>query len=111
VRQYQTMLFYCLPAVRTIEQSDDTITVDCISILAVVFFSPLFNATALTWLYCLFWFLVQDAGKVLLYKFMYKYNICHINRQTSHVEHYHEAHFQARSALLHIPFWIFIIAH
>jgi hypothetical protein len=62
--------------------------------LSFPFFCKQNTTTALAWLYCLVWFLIQDAGKVLLYKLMYKYNICHINRQTSHVEHYHEAHFQ-----------------
>lgn len=48
---------------------------------------------ALVWIYCLVWFLIQDLVKVLFYKFMYKYNVCHINRTTSHVEHYEEDHF------------------
>ena len=31
------------------------------------------------WLFCLFWWFVQDACKVLLYKFMYKYNFLGIS--------------------------------
>eukprot|EP00611_Tribonema_gayanum_P032766 TRINITY_DN9910_c0_g5_i1.p3 TRINITY_DN9910_c0_g5~~TRINITY_DN9910_c0_g5_i1.p3 ORF type:complete len:159 (-),score=81.43 TRINITY_DN9910_c0_g5_i1:461-937(-) len=49
---------------------------------------------ALVWIYCLVWFLIQDLVKVGLYKLMFKYNILHINRQTSHVENYDESHFQ-----------------
>ena len=52
----------------------------------------------MVWIYCLVWFVIQDFGKVLLYKLMYKYNICHINRQTSHVEHYEEDHFLVRDS-------------
>ncbi|KAG5179697.1 H+-exporting ATPase golden alga [Tribonema minus] len=47
----------------------------------------------LVWIYCLIWFLIQDLGKVLLYKLMFKYNILNINRQTSHVQNYDESHF------------------
>lgn len=36
---------------------------------------------------------LQDAIKVLLYKLMFKYNICNINRKTNHVENYDEQHF------------------
>ncbi|KAG5186014.1 H+-exporting ATPase golden alga [Tribonema minus] len=54
----------------------------------------LHGVRALVWIYCLVWFLIQDLVKVGLYKLMFKYNILHINRQTSHVENYDESHFQ-----------------
>jgi H+-transporting ATPase len=48
----------------------------------------------LVWLYCLFWFLIQDLFKVISYKIMCKYNICNINRSTSHVDSHNDNHFQ-----------------
>ncbi len=32
-----------------------------------------------TWLYCIVWWFIQDAAKVLTYRFMYKYNFNNIN--------------------------------
>jgi H+-transporting ATPase len=51
------------------------------------------HVIVLVWLYCLLWFVIQDVIKVLAYKVMFKYNICSINRKTSHVEGHDEAHF------------------
>lgn len=45
------------------------------------------------WIYCLVWFIIQDAGKVLMYKFLYKYNILGISNATSVLEGYDHNHF------------------
>mmetsp|Transcript_35209 Transcript_35209/g.78886 ORF Transcript_35209/g.78886 Transcript_35209/m.78886 type:complete len:611 (-) Transcript_35209:304-2136(-) len=37
------------------------------------------TAIVLIWAYCLFWFLVQDMCKVIVYRFLHKYNVFGIN--------------------------------
>jgi hypothetical protein len=49
-------------------------------------------APGIVWAYCIVFFLVQDVGKVLFYKFMTSFNLCSINRTTSHVQDYDADH-------------------
>ena len=44
------------------------------------------------WLYCIFWWFIQDASKVALYKYLHKYNVFGVNDASKFATEHMQAH-------------------